>query len=57
MYTHKTSKDYAGITVESLKVQGMDSWHHRNGYQHTEGSRGFYTFKEMVQITKLHIFF
>lgn len=33
---HKTSKDYIGITVESSRsVSGTDSWHHRNGYQHS----------------------
>ena len=32
---HKTSKDYVGVTVESLRSpSGSDSWHHRNGYQH-----------------------
>lgn len=32
---HKTSKDYIGITVESLRSpSGTDSWHSRNGYQH-----------------------
>lgn len=33
---HKTSKDYIGVTVESLRSpSGTDSWHHRQGYQHT----------------------
>jgi hypothetical protein len=33
---HKTSKDYIGITVESSRSpSGTDSWHHRNGYQHS----------------------
>ena len=32
---HKASKDYQGVTVESLRSpSGTDSWHHRNGYQH-----------------------
>ena len=32
---HKKSKDYMGVTVESLRSpSGADSWHHRNGYQH-----------------------
>ncbi len=32
---HKLSKDYQGVTVESLRsASGTDSWHHRNGYQH-----------------------
>ena len=30
---HKTSKDYAGVTIESARsASGTDSWHHRNGY-------------------------
>ena len=30
---HKSSKDYHGITVESLRSpSGSDSWHHRKGY-------------------------
>jgi hypothetical protein len=30
---HKTSKDYIGLTVESLRSpSGTDSWHHKNGY-------------------------
>jgi hypothetical protein len=33
---HKTSKDYGGVCVESLRSpSGTDSWHHRNGYQHS----------------------
>jgi len=32
---HKMSKDFQGVTVESLRSpSGTDSWHHRNGYQH-----------------------
>ena len=32
---HKSSKDYIGVTVESLRSpSGTDSWHHRKGYQH-----------------------
>lgn len=32
---HKASKDFQGVTVESLRSpSGTDSWHHRNGYQH-----------------------
>lgn len=30
---HKSSKDYHGVTVESLRSpSGTDSWHHKNGY-------------------------
>lgn len=32
---HKKSKDYPGVTVESMRsISASDSWHHRNGYQH-----------------------
>lgn len=32
---HKSSKEYPGVTVETLRSpSGTDSWHHRNGYQH-----------------------
>lgn len=33
---HKRSRDYGSVTVESLRSpSGTDSWHHRNGYQHS----------------------
>lgn len=33
---HKKSKDYIGVTVESLRSpSGTDGWHHKNGYQHS----------------------
>ena len=33
---HKNSKDFAGVTVESLRSpSAADSWHHRKGYQHS----------------------
>ena len=56
---HKTSKDYIGITVESLRSpSGTDSWHHRNGYQHSpKAVEGFLHSKEHGQIMRLtHIF-
>ena len=32
---HKTSKDFSGITVESLRSpSAADEWHHKSGYQH-----------------------
>jgi len=32
---HKMSKDFQGVTLESLRSpSGTDGWHHRNGYQH-----------------------
>ena len=56
---HKTSKDYAGITIESLRSpSGTDSWHHRNGFQHApKAVEGFLHSKEHGQIMRLtHIF-
>jgi hypothetical protein len=56
---HKTSKDYAGITIESLRSpSGTDSWHHRNGYSHApKAIEGFLHCKENGQIARIsHIF-
>lgn len=56
---HKTSKDYAGITIESLRSpSGTDSWHHRSGFQHApKAVEGFLHCKENGQILRLtHIF-
>lgn len=56
---HKTSKDYVGVTVESLRSpSGTDSWHHRNGYQHApKAVEGFIHSKEHGQVARLtHIF-
>ena len=56
---HKTSKDYIGVTVESLRSpSGTDSWHHRNGYQHApKAVEGFLHDKEFGQIARItHIF-
>jgi hypothetical protein len=56
---HKTSKDFVGVTVESLRSpSGTDSWHHRNGYQHNpKAIEGFIHHKEFGQIARLtHIF-
>jgi hypothetical protein len=56
---HKTSKDYAGITIESLRSpSGTDSWHHRNGYQHApKAVEAFLHSKEHGQVMRLtHIF-
>jgi hypothetical protein len=52
---HKTSKDYIGITVESLRSpSGTDSWHHRNGYQHAKKAvEGFLHHKENGQIARI----
>ena len=56
---HKTSKDYIGITVESLRSpSGTDSWHHRNGYTGSvEAVEAFIHHKQYGQIARLtHIF-
>jgi hypothetical protein len=56
---HKTSKDYIGVTVESLRSpSGTDSWHHRNGYQHNpKAIEGYIHHPEHGQIARLtHIF-
>lgn len=56
---HKMSKDYQGVTVESLRsASGTDSWHHRNGYQYApKAIEGFLHHKKHGQIARLsHIF-
>jgi hypothetical protein len=56
---HKTSKDYIGVTIESLRSpSAADSWHHRNGYQHSpKAIEGFIHDKENGQIARLtHLF-
>ena len=56
---HKTSKDYIGVTVESLRSpSGTDSWHHRNGYAHVpKAVEGFVHHKEFGQCARLtHLF-
>ncbi len=56
---HKTSKDFIGVTVESLRSpSGTDSWHHRNGYQHApKAVEGFLHCKQNGQIARItHIF-
>lgn len=56
---HKVSKDFIGVTVESLRSpSGSDSWHHRNGFQHaTKAVEGFIHHKDFGQVARLsHIF-
>ena len=56
---HKTSKDYIGCTVETLRSpSSTDSWHHRNGYQHApKAIEGFLHHKEHGQIARItHLF-
>jgi|TARA_B110000977_G_scaffold40528_1_gene54485 hypothetical protein len=57
---HKSSKDYHGITVESLRSpSGSDSWHHRKGYGvgGVKAVEGFIHSKDHGQVARLtHIF-
>ena len=57
---HKSSKDYHGITVESLRSpSGSDSWHHRKGYGvgGVKAVEGFVHSKNHGQVARLtHIF-
>lgn len=56
---HKSSKDYQGVTVESLRSpSGTDAWHHRNGYQHApKAIEGFIHHPNHGQIARLtHLF-
>lgn len=56
---HKTSKDYVGVTVESLRSPSeADSWHHKKGYQHSPVAiEGFIHHKEHGQISRLTHYF
>lgn len=63
MYTHhvhhKMSKDYIGVTVESLRSpSGTDSWHHKKGYQHApKAVEGFIHHPIHGQVSRLtHLF-
>lgn len=56
---HKMSKDYVGVTVESLRSpSASDSWHHRNGYQHApKAIEGYAHCMEHGQVSRMtHIF-
>ena len=56
---HKKSKDFMSVCVESLRSpSGTDSWHHRNGYQHSpKAIEGFLHHKEHGQIARItHLF-
>jgi len=56
---HKSSKDYPGVTVESLRSpSGTDSWHHRNGFEHApKAVEGFVHSKKHGQIMRItHLF-
>jgi hypothetical protein len=56
---HKMSKDFPGVTLESLRSPSeADSWHHRNGYQHNpKAIEGFIHHKEHGQTTRLTHYF
>ena len=56
---HKTSKDFIGVTFETLRSpSGSDSWHHKNGYTGVpKAVEGYVHHKEFGQIARLtHIF-
>lgn len=56
---HKKSKDYMSVNVEALRSpSGTDSWHHRNGYQHSpKAVEGFVHHPVHGQVARLtHIF-
>jgi hypothetical protein len=56
---HKIAKDFAGVTVEALRSpSGTDSWHHRNGYQHSpKAIEGFLHHPEFGQVARFtHLF-
>lgn len=56
---HKNSKDYIGVTIESMRSpSSADGWHSRNGYQHApKAIEGFLHSKNHGQIARItHIF-
>lgn len=56
---HKWSKDFMSVTVEGLRSpSGTDSWHHRNGYEHSpKAIEAFLHHKEHGQIARItHLF-
>lgn len=56
---HKKSKDYMGVTIESVRSpSGPDGWHSRNGYQHApKAIEAFIHSKENGQVARIsHIF-
>lgn len=56
---HKIGKDFGSVCVESLRSpSGTDSWHHRNGYQHSpKAIEGFIHHRNYGQIARLtHLF-
>jgi len=58
-FHHKISKDYMSVCVEALRTpSGTDSWHHRNGYEHSpKAVEGFIHSKNHGQIARItHLF-
>lgn len=56
---HKDSKDFPGVTVESVRSpSGTDTWHHINGYQHApKAIEGFLHHKSEGQVARItHLF-
>jgi len=56
---HKQSKDHLSVCIESMRSpSGTDSWHHRNGYQHSPKAIEAYLFHPLHgQIARLtHLF-
>ena len=56
---HKSSKDYMSVNVEILRSpSGTDSWHHRNGFEHSpKAVEAFIFHKEHGQLARLtHVF-
>lgn len=56
---HKISKDYIGVTFETLRSpSGTDSWHHRNGYTGVpKAIEGFIHHRQFGQVARFtHIF-
>lgn len=56
---HKKSKDYMGVTVESMRSpSGADSYHHVNGFQHApKGIEAFVHHPDKGQVARLSCIF
>jgi hypothetical protein len=56
---HKTSKDFIGVTFETLRSpSGSDSWHHKKGYTGVpKAVEGYIHHKEFGQVARItHVF-
>lgn len=56
---HKVSKDIMSVCVEALRSpSGTDSWHHRQGYEHSpKAIEGYLHHKEFGQVCRItHLF-